>query len=252
MNIYSDASHSALKYFKDTEVNIDNLIIMTGNFNIRDSLWDPSFPHHFAISNDLFIIADLFNLDLSVSTNPIPTRYSDILGVSNLVLDLMFLHSNSSKLNQHAIHPSWRLTSDHASLTITIAIEEEHMMNTKLSLPKKSEQEEKFIKEVISIFKSLDITNLGNCKSLEQTVNSLATSIEQAWKSNTRRVKIMKHSKIWWNNKCRRSLNIYKESRSFEDWKSFKNIVKVTKKAFLDSKIQEVANKSHSLWELMN
>ena len=38
INIYSDAFHSTLKYLKDTEVNIDNLIIMTGNFNIRDSL----------------------------------------------------------------------------------------------------------------------------------------------------------------------------------------------------------------------
>ena len=35
MNIYSDASHSALK---NTEVNINNLLIMTDNFNIRDQL----------------------------------------------------------------------------------------------------------------------------------------------------------------------------------------------------------------------
>ena len=28
----------ALKYLKDTEVNIDNILIMTENFNIRDSL----------------------------------------------------------------------------------------------------------------------------------------------------------------------------------------------------------------------
>jgi len=54
------------------------------------------------------------------------------------------------------------------------------MMNTKLSLPKSSKQEEKFIKEVISAFKLLDITNLGNCELLEQTVNSLATNIKQA------------------------------------------------------------------------
>ena len=38
MNIYSDSSHSALKYLKDTEVNINNVLIMTGDFNIRDSL----------------------------------------------------------------------------------------------------------------------------------------------------------------------------------------------------------------------
>ena len=69
-------------------------------------------------------------------------------------------------------------------------------MNTKLSLPKKSEQEEKFIKEVMGVFKLLDITNFGNYESLEQTVDSLATNIKQVWKSNTRRVKIIKHSKI--------------------------------------------------------
>ena len=38
MNIYSDLSHTALKYLKDIEVNIDNILIMTGDFNIRDSL----------------------------------------------------------------------------------------------------------------------------------------------------------------------------------------------------------------------
>ena len=38
MNVYSDSSHLALKYLKNTEVNINNLLIMTGDFNIRDSL----------------------------------------------------------------------------------------------------------------------------------------------------------------------------------------------------------------------
>ena len=37
MNIYSDSSHTTLKYLKDTEVNLSNLLIMTGDFNIRDS-----------------------------------------------------------------------------------------------------------------------------------------------------------------------------------------------------------------------
>jgi len=61
MNIYSDSSHSILKYLKNTEVNIPNLLIMTGDFNIRDSIWDLSFPHHSAISDNLMIIADSFN-----------------------------------------------------------------------------------------------------------------------------------------------------------------------------------------------
>jgi len=90
MNIYSDLSHLALKYLKDIEVNIDNVLVMTGDFNIRDSLWDSSFPHHSSISDNLLIIADLFNLALSLPTNPCPTRYSDIVEEANSTIDLMF------------------------------------------------------------------------------------------------------------------------------------------------------------------
>jgi len=178
MNIYFDTFHSTLKYFKNTEVNINNLIIMTGDFNIRDSLWDLSFPHHSSISNDLFILADLFNLDLSTPTNSIPTRYSDTSGESDSVINLIFLHNRSSKLNSYSIHLSWRLTSNHASLTITIPIEEEHVITSKFSLSKNSEEEEEFIKEVTYVFKLLDTTNLLDREFLEQVVNLLAASIE--------------------------------------------------------------------------
>ena len=91
MNIYSDLSHTALKYLKDIEVNIDNILVITGDFNIRDSLWNSSFPHHSSISDDLMIIADSFNLTLSMPTNPFPTRFSDTASEANSVIDLMFL-----------------------------------------------------------------------------------------------------------------------------------------------------------------
>ena len=75
MNIYSDSdsSYTTSKYLKDTEANIDNIVLMTGDFNIRDSLWDSSFPFHSSIRDDLIIIADSFNLALSTPTNPCPT-----------------------------------------------------------------------------------------------------------------------------------------------------------------------------------
>jgi len=100
MNIYSDSFHSTLKYLKDSETN---LLIMTGDFNIWDSIWDPSFSHHSSISDDLIIIADSFNLDLSVPTNSVPTRYSDTTGKSNLVINLLFLQSGSTELNNHSV-----------------------------------------------------------------------------------------------------------------------------------------------------
>ena len=252
MNIYSDASYSVLKYLKDTEVNINNLLIMTGDFNIRDQLWNSSFPHHSSISDDLFILADLFNSDLSLPTNPILTRYSDTTGELDLVIDLMFLCSGSSKLNNHVIHPDWRLTSNHAPLTISISIEEEFVQTAKLLLPKKSDEEEAFIKEVFSIIKSLDTSNLSNQESLKQVVNLLVARIKHAWNANSRKVNIMKHSKKWWNEDCNWTLNKYRELRSLKDWKLFKKTVRTIKGSFFDIKIQKITNKSRGPWELMN
>ena len=179
MNVYSDSSHSALKYLKNSEANVQNLLIMTGNFNIWDSIWDPSFPHHSSISNNLIIIADSFNLDLSVPTNPIPTRYSDTIGESNLVINLMFLQSGSTELNNHLIHPDWQLISNHASLTVSIPIAKEDVNSSKFSIVKNSEEEALYIKDVSSIIKNLDISDLSDIDKLEDIVNTLTSTTER-------------------------------------------------------------------------
>ena len=69
MNIYSDSSQSTLKYLKNTEANIHNVLVMTGNFNIRNSLWNFLYPHHSTCNNYLFKITDSFNLGIFTSTN---------------------------------------------------------------------------------------------------------------------------------------------------------------------------------------
>ena len=39
-NVYLNNQQNTLKYLKDTEVNWNNFLIMTGDFNIRNSNWD--------------------------------------------------------------------------------------------------------------------------------------------------------------------------------------------------------------------
>ena len=195
MNIYSDSSHSALKYLKDTEVNINNVLPMTGDFNIRDNLWDLSFPFHSLISDDLIIIADSFNLALSTPTNPCLTRYSDLAGESNSVIDLMFLCYGSSKLDCHSIHSKNHLSSDHAPLSINISIHKEVIHTSKFLIPPKSNQETSFIEEIISNFKNLDTSDIGDMEKLEYIVNQFGAIIVQAWMKNTKKSRISKHSK---------------------------------------------------------
>jgi len=112
----------ALKYLKDTEVNLSNILIMTGDFNIRDSLWDPNFLHHSSYSDTLLKIADFFQIELSKPVIFLPTIFANNAQDLNLVLDLVFLCSNSQEFNNHHIHPDWRLTSDHAPISVNISI----------------------------------------------------------------------------------------------------------------------------------
>ena len=252
LNVYSDSSHLALKYLKDTEVNINNILLMTGDFNIRDSLWDPSFPFHSSISNDLIMIADSFDLSLSSPINPWPTRYSDTTGESNSTIDLMFLRNRSAELNNHSILSNHCLSSDHAPLSINIPIGEEIILISKLTITPKSEQENEFINDVISNFKKLEISNIKDINNLERLVNQLSSIIDQVWSKNAKKSKISKHSKQWWSDSCSQALNNYRTSRSRENWKSFKTTVKEAKQTFFDDKIQEITNKSRGPWELMN
>jgi len=65
INVYSNSNQTAPQFLSQNIVNLNNTIIMTGNFNIRDSDWDPNF-HHYSIHTDnLFTLADSLGLELS-------------------------------------------------------------------------------------------------------------------------------------------------------------------------------------------
>ena len=159
---------------------------MTNDFNIRDSLWDPTFPFHSSISDDLIIIADSFDLALSSPTNPGPTRYLDIARESNSVIDLMFLRNGSSELNHHTILLESQLSSDHTPLSVNIPITEEIIQMSKLTLAPKSEQETAFIHDIISNLKHLDMSNIVDTEALDRVVNQLRSIIDQAWTKNAK------------------------------------------------------------------
>ena len=78
------------------------------------------------------------NLYVSKSTNQVSTRFSDNLNDSNLVIDLLFIHLNSLKFDNHIIHLEWKLSSDHALLTIDIVIDKEQIYTKKYTIVKNS------------------------------------------------------------------------------------------------------------------
>jgi len=64
---------------------------MIGDFNIRNSLWDPLFPNHFVHSELLVEIANSFQLNIFSPTSQVSIRYADNQNDLNLTINLMFL-----------------------------------------------------------------------------------------------------------------------------------------------------------------
>ncbi len=58
---------------------------------------------------------------------------------------------------------------------------------SKLTLAPKSDHETTFIKDIISNFKILDMSNIEDIGKLERVVNQLRTIIDQAWMKNAKK-----------------------------------------------------------------
>ena len=236
LNAYSESSQSVLKYLKDTESSIHNIIIMTGDFNIRDCRWNPNYLFHSIYSNSLFDIVDSFSLDISNSIENVPTRFSDNDHNTNSVLDLVFLcPSYSYRVETFIRSCSYYYQCIHSG----------RKNITFMTFAKGSDEEIQFIKNA-------NIFSFQNIENLKEIVQLLMSKIEEPWQRNLKPVKITRYSKAWWNNECQLSLDKYWLSQSLENWHSFKSTVKKTKWLFFDDKIEEIANKKCGLWELIN
>ena len=199
-------------------VNIDNTIILTKNFNIKDSDWDPSFWHHSSHTEDLITIADNLGLELSFPSNPGPTKFADNPCDTNSIIDLIFLSPDNTGFGQYTFHPEIYKPSDHIPLIIEIGIRE---INTDIniwSIKKDSEKEKNFIISLVQGIQNLNTSAIRSKENLESLVQQLANILENVWSLHSKLKHITKHFKEWWNQDCTDCLNRY----YYEAWNIFR------------------------------
>ena len=103
----------------------------------------------------------------------------------------------SEELNNYFIYPNWQLASDHAPLTITIPITEEHIQTKKRTIVKDSEEEKTFVNNLIKVIKDIDTSVLSKVNSFKNAIFAITYAIDELWEKNSKIVNISKHSKSW-------------------------------------------------------
>ena len=136
------------------------------------------------------------NLCISNSINQVPTRYLDNQNGSNLVIDLMFLQLITLEFNNHMIYLEWRLSSDHAPLTINIMIFEKHIQTKKHTIVKNNKEEKNFLAELIKSIKVLNTEYILSKENLEWIVQDFTDNTDKIWFKHPKIVSITKHLKL--------------------------------------------------------
>jgi len=150
--------------------NIDKMIILIGDFNIRDSNWDPNFQYHSIPTEDLITIADSLGLELFLPSNPNPTRFTDNPRDANSIINLIFLFPGNTGFGQHMLYPKIHKLSDHVPLITEVDIREINTNVNIWSIRKDNEEEKNFITSLIHGVENLNTLVIRNKENLKNLV----------------------------------------------------------------------------------
>ena len=125
-------------------------------------------------------VADSFDLKLSSPVNQVPTQYTNNPNNSNLVINLMFLWSNSVEINNHFILSESQSLSNHAPLTVNIFISKEFIQDKWWTIIRNS-KEEKFVIELMNTMGNINTLDISSKESLKEIIQEYAKISDSIW-----------------------------------------------------------------------
>ena len=81
---------------------------------------------------------------------------------------------------------------------------------------------------------NINTSNIPNKESLETIIQKYTRISDYKFSKN---INITKYSKAWWNEECSEKITKYRLSKTIENWKNFKKVIKKTKYIFFNDKI---------------
>ena len=181
----------------------------------------------------------------------VPTHYLDISSHANSVINLIFLDINCAQVIHH-IEPDLRWPSDHAPLIIDLPIAPENIQVHRKVLKQDSEEEAAFLLFVSKGLSQLDFSALDSVTGLDMLSEAISELFADCWATYAKRITVTSCSKEWWNNKCKTTLETYRQTGEWLDWSSFRSTTRQAKRQFFDNRIAEIASTNKQPWNLMS
>lgn len=146
-----------------------------------------------------------------------------------------------------AVHPDWRMGSDHAVIQIDIPLQAEFLAIP--TIKKGSPAELDFQKKIVDAVDNLRDIPLESPDDISMALDSLFTEIESLFTQFARTPKRCSRSRSWWTPECQHALTAYLQNRDIPERRAFYSVVKKAKREYIDSLIVETCKKK-CVWNL--
>jgi len=135
----------------------------------------------------------------------VSTYYSDS------VIDLIFLNMSCAQVIYY-IEPYFKRPSDHALLIVDLSITPKYIQMHRKILKQDSEEEVTFLLSVSERLFQLNFSALDSIAGLDLLSKMISGLFANCWATYAKRITVTTHSKKWWNNECRDTLEIYRQT----------------------------------------
>ena len=220
--------------------NMDDLLLLQGDFNLHSPDWDLQVLQTPRIATDLMAALTLSELTL-VNDDSLPTWHHkhnkpavlDLLFVADPLLRRCSCNFQNDKLGRGA--------TDHSLLRLWIGCRSK--TPGQQYIPQDSDEEEAFIAGV-----KQSVTQAVHGAHIQDIFDQLYDSITKAWNSNMKTPEDSANLMHWWSPLCDFTKQTYENTRLPRDKKIFDDVVRRTCTDFFNQKIHNMTV-SKKLWE---
>ncbi|KAF8700500.1 hypothetical protein AX14_000767 [Amanita brunnescens Koide BX004] len=230
--------NSAITSLLQTLPNLNDTVIVEGNFNLHSGIWDPARINSPPSSVDFF--NQLSDQGFGLINDEGAPTWTNWRGAFS-VLDLLFVHDSIATLEPDAfVNLDGRGRSDHALITLAFGTTEHW---GRPYIPSGEEEEDRFCQDL-----SESIRRRSLLQDVNEAVNLIGQDILTSWNANSKTPRVGASSTSWWTAECQSAKDAFLSFRSRDNQKAYDAATKKARSEFFNRKI-DLMTANDAPWE---